>query len=204
LLSDLAGSRKRSVEVVFMNSQPRNDTDRVEIVNRAEELMLRSRRVARRMQERIWKTMGEESLAGPHVPPTPGVLLAEDDPLVRTLLEQTLLDEGFPTWSAADGLSALLLYHQNSDAIRVALLDVGMPTLDGPLTLRALREMAPEVLCCFITASTTDYSEEELYSLGADAVLHKPFAPDALVAVLRRLLGDRSVTPGQPALGEDG
>jgi two-component system response regulator MprA len=164
-----------------------NEQDRIAIANRAEALMLRTRQVARRMQDRLWKVMAPEPLRGPHAAPPPAVLVAEDEPIIRDLLGLILEGLGFPVWLAADGQEAVDLYLRHRDEIAAAVLDLHMPRLDGPATLRALRGLDPQVGYVFMTGHPGGYDEEALLALGAAAVLRKPFLPTELDAALRRL-----------------
>jgi CheY-like chemotaxis protein len=163
-----------------------HEQDKIAIVNWAEELMLRTRQVARRMQERIWKAVHGEPLPGPHATPSPVVLVAEDEPVLRDLLQLMLERLGFRACLAADGLEALELYRRHREEIGAVVLDISMPRLDGPGTLRALRGIDPQVGCVFIT-DDPGCAEADLLALGATAVLKKPFLPEALDAALRRL-----------------
>lgn len=185
-----------------MRPQPGEQPDRSEVVNRAEEILLRSRETMRRMSRRIWKAVEGESLPGPHSAGGPGVLLAEDEPVIRDLLGHLLRGQGFAVWSAADGREALEVYQRHRDDIRAVLLDVHMPRLDGPQTLRALRQLDPEVRCCFITGSAGGDEEEALRALGPAAVLHKPCTPEELAEALRRAIGGVAEEAAQPREGE--
>ena len=82
---------------------------------------------------------------------------------------------GFTVWLAADGREAVDLYREHRDGIDLILLDVQMPTLDGPGAITALREINPRVRCCFITGDPGRYTEQMLVDLGAVAVFRKPF-----------------------------
>ncbi len=172
-----------------MGPQPGEQPDRAEVVNRAEEILFRARQTMRRMSRRIWKAVEGEPLAGPHAAAGPGVLLAEDEPVVRDLLGYLLRAKGFAVWSAADGREALEVFGRHRGDIRAVLLDVHMPRLDGPQTLRALRRLDPEVRCCFITGTAGAGEEEELQALGPTAVLHKPCTPEELADALHRAMG---------------
>jgi CheY-like chemotaxis protein len=163
-----------------------HEQDKIAIVNWAEELMLRTRQVARRVQERIWKAVQGESLPGPHAISPPAVLVAEDEPVLRDLLQFMLEGLGFRACLAADGLEAVELYRQHREEIGAVVLDIHMPRLDGPGTLQALRGIEPQVGCVFIT-DDPDCVEADLLAMGATAVLKKPFLPEALDAALRRL-----------------
>jgi CheY-like chemotaxis protein len=183
-----------------MGPQPGEQPDRAEVINRAEEILLRARQTMRRMSQRIWKAVEGQSLPGPHAGAGPGVLLAEDEPVVRDLLGMLLRSQGFGVWSAADGREAVEVYARHRDAIQAVLLDVHMPRLDGPQTLRALREINPGVACCFITGTAGDVEEEQLRAMGPAAVLHKPCTPEELAEALRLAMGipaAEEVTPDE-------
>jgi CheY-like chemotaxis protein len=184
-----------------MEPQSGERADKSDVVNRAEEILFRARQTMRRMSRRIWKAVEGEPLPGPHAL-GPGLLLAEDEPVVRDLLGMLLRALGFAVWAAADGREALDLYGRHRAAIRAVLLDVHMPGLDGPQTLAALRALDPEVACCFITGSAGAGEDEQFLALGATAVLHKPCTPEELAGALRQAMGDAAA--GESARPEEG
>ena len=114
-----------------------------------------------------------------------GVLVADDDPAVRTVVHTALGQHGFAVWQAADGREALEIFRRHCECIDVVLLDVCMPNLDGPQTLAALRELNTQVRCCFMTGGSDDYTEQGLHHLGAEAVFLKPFRLPEVARVLR-------------------
>jgi serine/threonine-protein kinase RsbW len=106
----------------------------------------------------------------------PGVLVVDDQPHVRQLLELVLAREGFAVWSAGTGKAAVEFCRRNRGLIGAVLLDVRMPGLDGPATLAALREINPHVRALFVSGGDTGpYTPEALLGMGAEAVLQKPF-----------------------------
>jgi CheY-like chemotaxis protein len=70
-------------------------------------------------------------------------------------------------------------------------LDVLMPVLDGPRTLDILREHNPDIRCCFATAGTSGYTDDDLYSRGAVYILRKPFSAAQIGQVLRNLVSSQ-------------
>lgn len=108
-------------------------------------------------------------------PRIPAVLVVDDEPGIRTLLQAALPRYGFQVFLAASGQEALAAYQEHRTAITAVLLDVHMPGLDGPQTLRALRAIDPQLPCCFMSGGLGAYREEELLALGAARVLSKPF-----------------------------
>ncbi len=120
------------------------------------------------------------SLAGP------GVLVVDDEPHIRRVLELALTREGLAVWTAASGREAVELYRRQRDSIGVVLLDVNMPGLSGPCTLAELRQINPAVRAAFVTGGASEV--DELLALGAAAVLPKPFDLTGLTRTVERLL----------------
>jgi DNA-binding response OmpR family regulator len=114
------------------------------------------------------------------------LLIVEDDPPVRRMLERSLRAEGFEVRSAADGGAALVAAEQAIPDL--VLLDVAMPGLDGFEVCRRLRERGMSGGVLMLTAR--DGVEERVRGLeaGADDYVVKPFAIEEVVARLRALL----------------
>jgi CheY-like chemotaxis protein len=115
------------------------------------------------------------------------VLVVEDDDVIRQLITVNLELEGFDVMPAVDGLDALeKMAASHAD---VVTLDVMMPRLDGWATAAALRENpdTADVKIVLISARAQDSDLERGGRLGVDAYLTKPFDPDELIAVVRRL-----------------
>ena len=107
------------------------------------------------------------------------------------MLNDRLRQLGYSVWLAADGHEALDLYRNHCETIDVVLLDVRMPGLDGPQTLAALKEIAPQVRCCFMSGHFGRYSADELRELGAARVFEKPFRLAEVAGVLSELADGR-------------
>jgi CheY-like chemotaxis protein len=116
-----------------------------------------------------------------------GVLVIDDAEAVRSVLGAALEGAGFAVWLASSGREGAALYLAHRPAIDAVLLDVRMPVGDGPATLAAIRTLDPEVTCCFMTADTGQYTEEQLLDLGAAALVQKPFRLGELLVRLARL-----------------
>src|SRR5258708_22265808 len=126
------------------------------------------------------------------------VLVVDDDADSRELVRLTLAMHKIPVSEAGSGAECLRVAQDTRpDAI---LLDVMMPSMDGPTTLTALRAN-PEtasIPVIFLTASAMPSEVERLKKLGARAVVAKPFDPFALPHAVPELLGTPS---GLPASG---
>jgi two-component system, OmpR family, response regulator len=114
------------------------------------------------------------------------ILVVDDEPLIRQMLELALPPHGLAVRTAAGGRQALDLYRTHRDTIDLVLLDVNMPGLDGPQTLARLREIDPDVRCCFMTGHSSRYGAGQLLAMGADHVFGKPFGPFGELASLLR------------------
>ena len=114
------------------------------------------------------------------------LLIVEDDPPVRRMLERSLRAEGFAVRSAGDGAAALVA--AEGAIPDLVLLDVAMPGLDGFEVCRRLRQRGMSGGVLMLTAR--DGVEERVRGLeaGADDYVVKPFAIAEVVARLRALL----------------
>src|SRR3982750_1393414 len=122
------------------------------------------------------------------------LLLVDDDPPIRRMLEQTLSAEGYSVSAAADGGAALAAVERSlPDAI---VLDVSMPGLDGRAVTRRLRAKGLRVPILLLTARDAVHERVAGLDAGADDYLVKPFDTDELGARVRALLR-RSATSGR-------
>ncbi len=118
----------------------------------------------------------------------PRILIVDDDPMIRRLLQVNFRLEGFDVDVAGRGEEALEL----ASAVRpdIVVLDVSMPDMDGWEVMGRLRDN-PEtasVPVVFLTARTGQREQEKAQQLGADGYLVKPFDPGELVQVVQRTL----------------
>jgi CheY-like chemotaxis protein len=121
------------------------------------------------------------------------ILVVDDDALIRSLFAACLPPQGFAVWLAASGAEAIELFREHGGDFDILLLDVRMPGLNGPQTLALLRQLDSNVRCCFMSGDTGDYTEDDLFTLGAVAVVDKPFSLNALVRQLRELVAGQPV-----------
>jgi CheY-like chemotaxis protein len=114
----------------------------------------------------------------------PSVLVVDDEEPVGVMLDMMLKRFGCGVRVARTGAEAAA--HLRADeTIALVLLDVRMPGLDGPETLRLLQTIRPQVPCCFMTGDSGKYTDPDLRSRGVLDVLWKPFRIHDLAAVLR-------------------
>ena len=115
------------------------------------------------------------------------VLVVDDDDVIRQLIGVNLELEGFEVFTAVDGLDALEQV-RHCDPV-VVTLDIMMPRLDGWDTAARLRDdpATAHVKVVLLSARAQEADIKRGTRLGVDAYLTKPFDPEELVAVVRRL-----------------
>jgi len=120
------------------------------------------------------------------------LLIAEDDTVIRRLLQVTLSRSGFEVVAVANGRQALEEM-QKPDAPRLAVLDWMMPEIDGLDVCRRIRANAgvPYVYILVLTAKGRKEDLVEGLDAGADDFLTKPFDPQELRSRLR--VGQRTL-----------
>ena len=115
------------------------------------------------------------------------VLVADDDDDILLLVTTRLTRDGFEVVSARNGIEALALAQEHKP--RVAVLDVGMPGLDGMEVLTAIRSAddLKQTRVLLLTAKAQESDVRRGYDAGADAYVKKPFSPAELAVRVREL-----------------
>ena len=123
------------------------------------------------------------------------ILIVDDDPNHIKILSSWLRTAGYNTLVATDGLLAVsIARRQRPDLI---LLDLGLPGGGGYSVLRRLKGMntASDIPVVVLSAQDADENQGQAVGAGAEAYIQKPADLDALLATIRRLLGDREPKP---------
>ncbi len=120
------------------------------------------------------------------------ILIVDDEPHIRLLLEQNLEDlegEGVEILTAADG-------QQGLDSIKaeqpdLVFLDVMMPRINGFDVCQIVKQelKMDNTYIVLLTAKGQEYDRQHGEAVGADQYLTKPFDPDALLALAQQVLG---------------
>ena len=116
------------------------------------------------------------------------VLIAEDEPFIRDITRDSLEFHGYKTVMANDGIEALSMYLQHRDDVRIVLLDMIMPYMDGPSTIRALEKLNPNVKLIAVSGSTEKFKAAEAASRRPLRFLPKPYTTDKLLQTLDEVL----------------
>ncbi len=114
------------------------------------------------------------------------VLLVEDDIELQTNLKQHLVDANYNVDVASDG--EIGLFQGTEYGYDAAIIDVGLPKLDGIALIKTLREQEIDFPILILTARDSWQDKVEGLDAGADDYLTKPFHPEELVARLKALI----------------
>lgn len=128
------------------------------------------------------------------------ILLVEDDAVLADGLSRVLSGNGMAVEVVSDGLQADQVLQRGG--VAVAVLDIGLPGIDGFEVVRRLRGRGSAVPVLLLTARDAVEDRVRGLELGADDYLVKPFATAELVARIRALARRNAPQPAMLALGE--
>ena len=113
-------------------------------------------------------------------------LIVEDEPTLRQQLADALRESGYVVDEAEDGETGL--YMATEMPIDLAIIDLGLPKLDGVSVIRKTREKSCSFPILVLTARDSWQDKVDGLEAGADDYLTKPFHMEELQARLRALL----------------
>lgn len=114
------------------------------------------------------------------------ILIVDDDPTIRSVLEALLEDEGFTPVTAANGQEAVTIVRDSPPAL--VLMDLMMPVMNGVEAARTLKSEPETAGIPIIAMSAGFILRESIDDLLADSIISKPFDLDALIANIRSTL----------------
>jgi CheY-like chemotaxis protein len=118
------------------------------------------------------------------------VLVVEDDPALRRLVEAILLGAGYRVVSAATGDEALALLERSAGLPDLLFTDVVLPGMSGHDLARRVSERGPGVKVLFTSGYTDDADLREEVLEGRTSFLAKPYTPSSLARAVREALDE--------------
>ncbi|MFT4542629.1 MAG: PAS domain S-box-containing protein [Planctomycetota bacterium] len=116
------------------------------------------------------------------------ILVVDDEEAIRTVVERTLLRVGCQVLCANDGVEALEVLAKNQGAIDLVLLDLTMPRMGGPETLRRIQEIQKDIPVVLSSGFCEKEAMGHVTHLALAGFIQKPYQPEVLLAVLREAL----------------
>lgn len=112
------------------------------------------------------------------------VLITDDEKLIRDVIKEYCLNEGFDVVEAEDGEKALdILKNEQIDAI---VLDIMMPKMDGYTFFKEMKKTY-RIPTIVVSARSDEYDKLQGFDLGIDDYLTKPFSPKELIARIKAI-----------------
>ena len=128
------------------------------------------------------------------------ILIIDDEPQIRRLLDISLRAQGYEVQQAEDGTRGLLsLAEQGADLV---LLDIGLPDMDGHRVLQQLREWS-SVPVIMLTVRGAETEKVAALDAGANDYVTKPFGTQELMARIRVLLRQASTERNEAIIYDD-
>jgi two-component system KDP operon response regulator KdpE len=130
------------------------------------------------------------------------ILVVDDEPPIRRLLRTSLTAEGFEVLEADTAEKALALIA--SGGPEIAILDLGLPDLDGLDVIRRVRASGSKLPIIVLSSRGEERGKVEALDLGADDYVTKPFGIAELVARIRTALRHRFFEQGSEPIFKSG
>jgi two-component system cell cycle sensor histidine kinase/response regulator CckA len=115
------------------------------------------------------------------------ILVAEDEGSIREITSLTLKTYGYEVLTAEDGAQAVAEYAQNIDKIKVILMDMMIPVMDGQASIQAVRKINPAVKIIVVSGLAEKYKLGNIAS-HTNAFLPKPYTAEILLKTVHEVL----------------
>lgn len=122
------------------------------------------------------------------------ILIVEDEDILREIVKDYLLHEGFEVLESANGNEALAIFEEHD--VHLIILDIMLPELDGWSVCRRIRKLS-DVPIIMLTARVDEDDTLLGFELGADDYVTKPYSPPILLARVKRLINSRYSSAGK-------
>ncbi|MEM7793304.1 MAG: response regulator [Cyanobacteria bacterium P01_C01_bin.118] len=123
------------------------------------------------------------------------ILVVEDAPTNRLLLNKVLGNAGFKVREAENGQEAIDQWQTSRPDL--ILMDIQMPIMNGYDATAHIKQQDPQLPIIALTASTFEAQLDEIFSVGCNACIHKPFNREHLLSTIYENLADTTTYPDQ-------
>ena len=119
------------------------------------------------------------------------ILIVDDESIVRSSLKSWLEEDGYNIETAASGDEALRKLQRQQ--YHIMLVDIKMPGIDGIELLRRVKDINPEIEVVMITAYASIESAVEAMKIGAFDYITKPFEPDEVGLIIKKIIKHKNL-----------
>lgn len=120
---------------------------------------------------------------------THAILVVDDEDYIHTLGRRILEREGYVVFCASDRMAALDLLRTEGHRIRLAVLDVLMPDVEGPELALQLRQIQPDLRLLFSSGYGVTPEVRSFMEDGRADFIAKPFTRDAILEKVQSVIG---------------
>lgn len=118
------------------------------------------------------------------------ILIVDDDPEMRRMLNEFLSDQGYSVETAANGEGALKICQKLP--FDVALIDIELPDIKGTELLIKLKLIQPQMINIIITGHPSIENAMKTVNQEADGYILKPFEPSVFLQTMEKLVDDKA------------
>jgi len=116
------------------------------------------------------------------------ILVVDDEAPIREITKIILENYDYQVNTASDGIEALALYAQQKNDIKVVLMDMMMPSMDGATTIRTMQKINPQVKIIAVSGLASNDKVVETADVGFKAFLSKPYTAQELLKTINEVL----------------
>lgn len=117
-----------------------------------------------------------------------GVLLVDDEEIIRNMCKALLEDLGYKIFTAENGLNALDVYNKHKNDISIVVLDVVMPVMGGMECLKELITLNPDIKVIMASGFSRSETSSDFISTGAADFIDKPYRQLTLAKAIKKAL----------------
>ncbi|MDX2242417.1 MAG: response regulator [Leptolyngbyaceae cyanobacterium bins.302] len=115
------------------------------------------------------------------------ILVVDDEVAIREVTRATLEAYNYRVLTAQDGVDAISVYVHHRDEIDLVLIDMMMPSMDGPTTIRTLQKIDPQIKIIVVSGLLSKYQSTNLALLNVAACLPKPYTVEELIKIIHHI-----------------
>ncbi|MGD0036726.1 MAG: PAS domain S-box protein [Bacteroidota bacterium] len=120
------------------------------------------------------------------------ILFVEDEEMLVQMVSFLLESKGYNVLCARDGLEAVNIYQSHKQEIALVLTDMGLPVLTGSDEFKKLKKINPSVKVVFASGYFEPDVKSELLKDGANGFIQKPYEPDDVLRIIRKVLDQKA------------
>jgi CheY-like chemotaxis protein len=116
------------------------------------------------------------------------IMVVDDESAIREIIKVTLQNNGYKVLTANDGAEAVALFAEHRRRINLIVMDIMMPYMDGPATMRAVQKLDRSSRFVAMSGLMENDKVAEMSDLGNVIFLAKPFTTEQILTTIHTML----------------